>query len=334
MKLSEMKLYICNNDFKHSIITPKVKLDKRKALIIEFITDKQKHYFGECNAFETDWYDDETIEVVYDQTIKWFESFKNIEFESFSEVQNALQCLEKYPATRSMIVMACYQIFFQLETFNVSYGATVSGLTDKQIKDLKVTQPQRIKIKWSETILEDVKRLQRLLFKPQIVIDANESVRDNEVEKIMLLSSSEILYLEEPFKDIEKVNHFKDTELPPIAIDEKAVSLKTILYYIENYKIDVVILKPFRLGGIDKVMEIIEILEQKDVKFVIGGMYEYGLSRYFTALLARYTTYPSDITPQGYYFENDIVAHSGILKRGSIYFEPPLVNKDNLMQID
>lgn len=90
--------------------------------------------------------------------------------------------------------------FFQLETSNVPYGATVSGLTDKQINDLKVTQPQRIKIKWSETILEDVKRLQRLLFKPQIVIDANESVRDNEVEKIMLLSSSEILYLEEPLK--------------------------------------------------------------------------------------------------------------------------------------
>src|SRR5699024_5467603 len=204
--------------------------------------------------------------------------------ECFSEVQNALQCLEKYPATRSMIVMACYQIFFQLETFNVSYGATVSGLTDKQIKDLKVTQPQRIKIKWSETILEDVKRLQRLLFKPQIVIDANESVRDNEVEKIMLLSSSEILYLEEPFKDIEKVNQFN------------------------------------------------KLLKEKNIKYIIDDIYEYVLIRYFTALLARYTNYTSDITPQGYYFEKDIVAHSGIIKRGSIYFEPPLVNKDNLMQ--
>lgn len=334
MKLSKMKLYICNNYFKHAIVTPKVKLDKRKALFVEFITDKHIHYFGECNAFETDWYADETIEVVYDQAIKWFETFKNHEFERFSDVQNALQCLEKYPATRSMIVMACYQAFYELETFNVPYGATVSGLTYKHIFNLKVTQPQRIKIKWSENILEDVKQLKRLQFEPQIVIDANESVKNSEVEKVMLLSSSDILYLEEPFKDIEKVNDFKDSELPPIAIDEKAVSLKAILYYVENYKIDVVVLKPFRLGGIDKVMEIIEILEQKHVKFVIGGMYEYGLSRYFTAFLARYATYPSDITPHGFYFENDIVAHSGILKRGSIYFEPPFVNKFNLTQIN
>lgn len=144
MKLSEMKLYICNNYFKHAIVTPKVTMDRRKALFVEFITDKHIHYFGECNAFETDWYADETIEVVYDQTIKWFEAYKNHEFERFSDVQNALQCLEQYPATRSMIVMACYQAFYELETFNVPYGATVSGLTYKHIFNLKDTQPQRV----------------------------------------------------------------------------------------------------------------------------------------------------------------------------------------------
>ena len=52
MKLSEMKLYICNNHFKHAIVTPKVKMNKRKALFVEFITDKHIHYFGECNALK------------------------------------------------------------------------------------------------------------------------------------------------------------------------------------------------------------------------------------------------------------------------------------------
>ncbi len=34
-------------------------------------------------------------------------------------------------------------------------------------------------------------------------------------------------------------------------------------------------------------------------------MYEYGLSRYFTAMLARKGDYPGDVTPAGYYFDQD-----------------------------
>ena len=44
--------------------------------------------------------------------------------------------------------------------------------------------------------------------------------------------------------------------------------------------------KPFRLGGIDRALELIH-LKEKDIKVIVGGMYEYGLSRYFTALLAK-----------------------------------------------
>ena len=39
-------------------------------------------------------------------------------------------------------------------------------------------------------------------------------------------------------------------------------------------------------------------------------MYEYGLSRYFTALLAK-GSYPGDITPDGYYFETDFTQGIG-----------------------
>ena len=47
------------------------------------------------------------------------------------------------------------------------------------------------------------------------------------------------------------------------------------------------IVKPFRVGGLDRVQSLIRELKSIDIKVVIGGMYEYGLSRYFTALLAR-----------------------------------------------
>ena len=84
--------------------------------------------------------------------------------------------------------------------------------------------------------------------------------------------------------------------------------------------------KPFRLGGIDRALELIHLLKEKDIKVIVGGMYEYGLSRYFTALLAKEGSYPGDITPDGYYFETDFTQGIGKLKEGLIYFNPPKVN--------
>ena len=81
------------------------------------------------------------------------------------------------------------------------------------------------------------------------------------------------------------------------------------------------------------MLEIIEILKKRGIQFVVGGMYEFGLSRYFTAMLAKEGDCPGDVTPQGYYFYEDIVNDSGILKEGLIYFNPPQVNQSKLKRL-
>src|SRR5699024_213058 len=306
MKLQIVKLYEYHSDFKHPIVTPKTKLNYRKVLIVEIIMDTDQHFFGECNAFETDWYATETIAIVQQQTIKWFKQYQNHSFDDFEAVQKALDDLIEFPATRSMLIMAFYQMFYELKSFSVPYGATVSGLNESNLKQLNVTRPHRVKIKWTNHILEDIKILSQLSFQPYIVVDANETVKNDEVHKLKALADKSLLYIEEPFKSLEILSHIDEGALPPVAIDEKAISKNMIKQIIDNYAVEVVVLKPFRLGGIDRVLEIIELLKEKEIKIVIGGMYEYGLSRYFTAMLAQYADYPSDITPEGYYFQHDM----------------------------
>jgi L-alanine-DL-glutamate epimerase-like enolase superfamily enzyme len=43
------------------------------------------------------------------------------------------------------------------------------------------------------------------------------------------------------------------THYPAIAIDEKATDLQSILKIIHQYPITAVVVKPFRLGGIDNI---------------------------------------------------------------------------------
>ena len=333
MKIVDMHIYLYNERFNTPIITPKIKLERRKALFVALVTENNSYYYGECNAFETDWYTSETIGDAQIQVEDWFDSIKDIEFYTFDEILRSLKHLSKYPATRSMIVMACYQMFFKLTDFSVAYGATINGSSEENILQLSQTQPERVKVKWSDSILNDIKSIKQLPFKPNIVVDANESITESEIVKLTTIGHDQLLYLEEPFKSLNMLNQFDAYELPPVAIDEKADTIDNILEVIDDFAIDVVVLKPFRLGGIDKVMNTIKMLKDKNVKIVIGGMYEYGLSRYFTAMLAQFSSYPSDITPEGYYFEKDVVDCAGILKGGSIYFEPPKVISTRLTRI-
>ncbi|UMT74921.1 o-succinylbenzoate synthase [Staphylococcus roterodami] len=326
MKLMALHFYKYSEPFKSKIVTPKVTLTHRDCLFIEIIDDKGNSYFGECNAFQTDWYNRETIDTVKQVIEQWFIDIKNKSFETYEAALELLAPLEDTPAARATVVMALYQMFHTLPSFSVAYGATVSGLSNKQLAALKVTKPVRIKLKWTSQIIDQIKSLRELNFQFQLVVDANESLTRQDMTQLQLLAHENILYIEEPFKDISMIDEVVSENKPPIALDEKSTSLSVIINLIEQYDVDVVVLKPFRLGGIDKVEIAMKTLKDYGVKVVVGGMYEYGLSRYFTAMLACKGDYPGDVTPAGYYFEQDVVEHSGILKEGRLEFRPPKID--------
>lgn len=334
MKIINLRFYYYNENFKHTITIPKITLSHRKALIIELTTDNNEKYYGECNAFETDWYFDETIEIVIPKVKEWFQTICNKSLNSFEEIKQTLSQFEAYPATRSTIIMACFQMFNRLEAFSVSYGATISGMDDQKYSQLAMTKPARIKLKWSSTMLNDLAQLNTLPFQFDIAIDANESLSLNDVNLLEQIAAYNIIYIEEPFKSLDTLDKAQTTHGLNIALDEKATSLAAIEEAITKHHINVVVLKPFRLGGIDIVFNIIDRLHHLGVSTVIGGMYEYGLSRYFSAMLAQYVTYTSDITPAGFYFANDYVENMGIIKNGRLTFNPPHIDITKLTPID
>ena len=157
--------------------------------------------------------------------------------------------------------MALYQMYYKLKAFKVEYGATVSGWSDAQFATLKQTQPKRIKVKYSNQLISDINKLKSLEFPFDIVIDANESLDINQYQEINKDMNQNILYIEEPFANINTLKQFDNEPQLPIAIDEKATSIDDIQFIVSHYQIDTVVLKPFRLGGIDRVIETIDYLK-------------------------------------------------------------------------
>jgi|GEM_PF-232166 len=172
MKVKAINLYTYKEPFKSPISTPKVKLTHRESLFTEIVTYSGETYYGECNAFLTNWYDKETILTVVNRLRQWIPQVLHKDMTSFDSWLPYLNQMNDAPAARSMVVMAVYQMYNDLHDFEVQYGATVSGLTNSQIETLLETRPKRIKLKWSTSLIKDLETIRLLNFDCDIAIDA------------------------------------------------------------------------------------------------------------------------------------------------------------------
>ncbi|PCF31986.1 o-succinylbenzoate synthase [Staphylococcus delphini] len=328
MRLTDMQFYLYEPSFTHPIRTPKVTMTHRKTLFVKWTNDQQQAWFGECNAFDTAWYHHETINDVMHVLKVWFEGVRGLDLKSFEEAQQCVATLNPYPAARATVMMALYQMFHNLESFHVPVTLTING--DFTQRMMRLDGVGRIKIKWTSQMLNQVKMLATMYPDIPISTDANQTLTEADTKTLKRLKPY-LAFIEEPFEtlDVQKdYSHF-----PPIALDEQATRLTTIEQLTQNPDIKTVVLKPFRLGGIDRVLEAMHVLQSNRIHVVIGGMYECGLSRYFTAWLSQWGDYAGDVTPEGFYFEQDVTNNSGRLHNGQLYFEPPVVNQSLLLPL-
>ncbi|MBZ8174980.1 o-succinylbenzoate synthase [Staphylococcus delphini] len=328
MRLTDMQFYLYEPSFTHPIRTPKVTMTHRKTLFVKWTDDQKQAWFGECNAFDTAWYHHETINDVMHALKVWFEGVRGLDLKSFEEAQQCVATLNPSPAARATVMMALYQMFHSLESFHVPMTLTING--DFTQRMMRLDGVGRIKIKWTSQMIDQVKMLATMYPDIPISTDANQTLTESDTKMLERLKPY-LAFIEEPFEtlDVQKdYSHF-----PPIALDEQATRLTTIEQLTQNPTIKIVVLKPFRLGGIDRVLEAMRVLQSKGIHVVIGGMYECGLSRYFTAWLSQWGDYAGDVTPEGFYFEQDVTNNAGRLHDGQLYFEPPVVNQSLLFPL-
>ncbi|MDU2697474.1 MAG: o-succinylbenzoate synthase, partial [Staphylococcus epidermidis] len=101
MKVKAINLYTYKEPFKSPISTPKVKLTHRESLFTEIVTYSGEIYYGECNAFLTNWYDKETILTVANRLRKWIPQVLHQDMISFDSWLPYLNQMNDAPAARS-----------------------------------------------------------------------------------------------------------------------------------------------------------------------------------------------------------------------------------------
>lgn len=158
--------------------------------------------------------------------------------------------------------------------------------------------------------------------------DANQAYSRKDFDTLKELDRFGLLYLEQPLalEDIKGHSLLKKEIHTPICLDETIESKWAAINAIENDAVDVINIKPGRVGGFRNSLDIMEIAEQQGIGVWIGGMLETGIGRAYNVSIASnaMVTMPGDTSPNSRYFEKDITNETFEMLDGMISpFENP-----------
>lgn len=187
-----------------------------------------------------------------------------------------------------------------------------------------------VKLKVGKAAVEkDIERIQKIgeivSDKVLLRLDANRRWDIKQaIEVGLAIGCAAVEYIEEPFKDLEKVEEFFDQTTIPVALDESLANL-TIKNVNALPGVDVLILKPTMLGGIEKAWQWRQQAHQIAIRTIISSSFESSIGISFFANLAAC---PSILDPAGLdtlkYFQDDLLQYPIELSKGNMPVRTPV----------
>lgn len=320
MKFSNLKFYTFTADFKTPVRTVKTEMIERKVLVVSLDVDGST-FFAESNAFETDWYHYETIESVHESVQRLFDKIQSAAWEDYATLGAVLAPYRSMPHAMALFDYIGWQSLNRRGPVTVPLGFTLHP-------GQEVVPQNRVKLKWSDDIVARVKEVREQYPAIRIAVDANGSLTAQDIPLLEDCMEYGVDYFEEPFSDFKL---YSENRHLPLAIDESASSIDNIIKYY-GAGVKTVIAKYARLGGGYPLLAIKEAIP--DLRVVAGGMYEYGLSKYFTAALAGECGTIPDVTPRGTYFEEDYASYDEKIVDGKLTMTFPEVDISRLQELN
>ena len=142
-----------------------------------------------------------------------------------------------------------------------------------------------------------------------LAADANGSYAD--LSQILAVDALGLEFLEQPFPaglpwgELARLRSLMRT---PLALDESLSSLDAVKSAVQAEAVDVVSVKPARLGGLRAAALAVETASSAGLGVFVGGMLELGIGRAGAAAVAALPgcNLPTDLGPSQQYVERDI----------------------------
>ncbi len=183
-------------------------------------------------------------------------------------------------------------------------GRAAEGYARVKVKIVPGTELAAVSalVEWAATATGNVPRLQ---------VDANGAYGPDDIGRLAELDRFGLLCIEQPFAADDLPSHraLAARTVTPVCLDESLDGPEAVHHAVSTGACSVVCVKPSRLGGIGRAIDVLGWCTAAGVPWWIGGMFESGLGRRVNTVLAALggTSLPGDLAPPEAYLAADLV---------------------------
>jgi o-succinylbenzoate synthase len=312
----------------------------RESIFVEMVDSNGAVGLGECVAFSSPWYTEETVQTCWDALVNWLiPALVDKEFTHPSEVNAKLSHVKGNRMAKACLDQAAWDLFAIKKGLplwkllggvrhEIDAGVVLTGGVDARmataVQNARDAGYKRVKLKIDKnTNPLELKKLVDSSEDMLFFADANGIFDKLGLDALKKFDQARLALIEQPFGDDEWVMHRKAVQSmeTPIALDESIRSVQDAKRMVASGAGSVVVLKPGRIGGTTEALKVIEIALENDSAIWIGGMINFGISKAHNLALASLPQFslPGDFSASNHFWHEDpveplIEIENGVIK--------------------
>lgn len=350
--IKRVRTYRIKQPFVHPVKTPKTLVTDRESFFVEVEDWAGRVGIGECVSFKTNWYLPETIDedlrIVRDRIAPIVLGERYTHPSQVSQSFATFSDLVQYPMAKAAVEPAIWDLYGKITGVPLSkliggsdqekvLGGVVIGLGTAeevcaQVDNAVQRGYTRVKLKVTpETLLPCVSAVRSDYPELTIMLDANQSFDESELDVLCKLDEYDIACIEEPYDpnyvpmngDRDLFSRLADLQKhmkTPVCLDESVVTAKDMEEAMGFDELKCYALKIAKFGGIQPTLDFYHWLREQGKTPWMGGMFDTGVSKRAHAAFATLPgmDLPADVSDYSEYFDHDTAVPALILENGEL----------------
>lgn len=350
--IKRLSLYRIKQPFTVPVKTPKATITERESFFVEVEDWAGRIGISECVSFKTNWYLPETIEedfrVVRDVVAPIVLGERYIHPSQVSRSLATFADLVRYPMAKAAVEPALWDLYGKIVGKPLSkliggsnqekiLGGAVIGLgtADEvcaQVDAAVQAGYTRVKLKVKpDTVLACVEAIRKSHPDLIIMLDANQSFDESNLDILRRLDEFDIACIEEPYNPsfvprngdtnlFARLSDLQEHIKTPVCLDESVVTAQDMEEAMDFDNLKCYALKVAKFGGIQPTLDFYKWAREQGKVTWMGGMFDTGVSKRMHAAFATLPgmDLPADVSDFTEYFEHDTALPPLQLQEGEL----------------
>lgn len=340
MKIESVVLHRIQMELVSPFVTSYGAYTDRETIIVQVIDRDGFIGWGECVAFATPWYTEETVQGAWHMLQQFLiPPLLEQELAHPSALTSLWSGIRRNAMAKAGLEMAVWDAYAKRQ--QKPLYQLIGGVRDEikvgvaiglqptiqhycQLIDQYMEQGyERIKVKIKpEQDLSLIAELRERYPQLPLMADANSAYSLSDIDHLMQLDPYQLMMIEQPLAADDIVDHAQLQQQlnTPICLDESILHAEDARKAIQLGSCKVINVKLGRVGGWNEALRIHQLCCDNNVPLWCGGMLETGIGRAHNMALATLAgfTIPGDISASARYWKRDIITPEVTVDKGSV----------------